>query len=184
MGYNTIMRNALLAAGALGLLLTGCSTNEAPADATTPEAAATPQAAATAAPEAKEEDHTGHAHAPGEHSAPSTPESGAPVAPFAGGADAQAPLTPTPELDMKIEKAGKAGDEKALAAALAERGTFRMNDDNAGAKVKYRAALDDYRKALEADPKNEDAIKNKKMIEDIYTSMGRPIPGAEDEKKK
>jgi hypothetical protein len=180
MGYNTIMRNALLAAGALGLLLSGCSTNEAPADPATPETAATPQAAATAASEDKAEDHTGHDHA----TAPSTPESGAPVAPFAGGGAPTAPLTPTPELDVKIEKAGKAGDEKALAAALAERGTFRMNDDNAGAKVKYRAALDDYRKALEADPKNEDAAKNKKMIEDIYTSMGRPIPGAEEEKKK
>lgn len=173
-GYNAIMRNALLAAGALGLLLTGCSTNEAPADPATPEA---PQAAATAAPEAKAEDHTGHDHA----AAPQAPT--APVAPFAGGGAPTAPLTPTPELDMKVERAAKSGDSKALAAALAERGTFRMNDDNAGAKVKYRAALDDYRKALEADPKNEAASKNKSMIEDIYKSMGRPIPGAEEKKK-
>ena len=161
MGYNEAMRNALLAAGALGLLLTGCSTNEAPADSATP---AVPISNDKSTP-------------------PPAPDS-VPVAPFAGGGDAAAPLTPTPDLDKKVADAEKGSDKKALAAALAVRGTFRMNDDKAGAKVKYRAALDDYRKALAADPKNEEASKSKKMIEDIYTSMGRPIPGAEEEKKK
>ena len=165
MGYNEAMRNALLAAGALGLLAaSGCSTNEAPA-----EGSATPVAPA--------------APAISNNPAVPPPAPGAPAAPFAGG-DAQAPLTPTPDLDKKVADAEKSGDKKALAAALATRGTFRMTDDKAGARVKYRKALDDYRAALAADPKNADALKNKKQIEDIYTMMGRPIPGAEEEKKK
>jgi tetratricopeptide (TPR) repeat protein len=43
-------------------------------------------------------------------------------------------------------------------------------------RVKYRQALKLYREALKQDPKNKEALANKKMIEDIYTSMGRPIP--------
>jgi hypothetical protein len=97
-----------------------------------------------------------------------------------GMATATAPLTKTPELDKKIADAEKSTDKAKIAAAYAERGTFRMNDAAAGAKVKYRAALDDYRKALAADPTNAEAAQNKQEIESIYTSMGRPIPGEED----
>ena len=39
-----------------------------------------------------------------------------------------------------------------------------------------RPALKYYREVLKADPKNEEALKNKKQIEDIYESMGMPIP--------
>jgi Spy/CpxP family protein refolding chaperone len=99
-----------------------------------------------------------------------------------GGGDPMAPLTPTPELDQKIADAEKGADKKAVAAAYAARGTFRMNDDNAGQRVKYREALADYRKALAADPANAEAKQNKEMIESIYRSMGRPIPGEEDAK--
>ncbi|MDX1933690.1 MAG: hypothetical protein SFU56_13920 [Capsulimonadales bacterium] len=101
---------------------------------------------------------------------------GAPGA-MPGMAMASAPLTKTPELDQKIADAEKGKDKKKIAAAYAERGTFRMNDDAAGARVKYRAALEDYRKAQAADPGNAEAAGNKKMIEDIYKSMGRPVPG-------
>lgn len=94
------------------------------------------------------------------------------------GGNPTAPLTPTPALDKKIADAEKAGDKKIIAVAYAQRGTARMTDEASGPRVKYRAALDDYRKALAADPKNAEATKNKKQIEDIYTSMGRPIPGA------
>ncbi len=45
-----------------------------------------------------------------------------------------------------------------------------------GAKVKYPRALRLYREALKLDPNNKEAKANKKMIEDIYRSMGRPIP--------
>ena len=101
-----------------------------------------------------------------------------------GPGGATAPLTPTPELDKAIAAAEKGKDKKATAVAYATRGTVRMNDDAAGAKVKYRAALEDYRKALSLDAANEEAAKNKEMIESIYKSMGRPIPGEEDSAAK
>ena len=101
----------------------------------------------------------------------------APAGPMAGATDPFAPLSKTPELDEKISKAEKGPDKKAIAAAYASRGTFRMKeDDKAGQRVKYRAALSDYRKALKADPENAEAKLGKGTIEEIYTGMGRPIP--------
>lgn len=97
-----------------------------------------------------------------------------------GASDPSAPLSKTPKLDENIAAALKKGDKKAIADAYAKRGTFRMYDDKAGTRIKYRAALDDYRKALKADPANPEATKNKKTIEDVYRSMGRPIPGEEN----
>jgi hypothetical protein len=43
-------------------------------------------------------------------------------------------------------------------------------------KKKYKPALQRYRRVLELDPANAEALKNKKQIEDIYESMGMPIP--------
>ncbi len=43
-------------------------------------------------------------------------------------------------------------------------------------KQKYPQALRLYREALKLDPKNPVATKELKLIEDIYKSMGRPIP--------
>ena len=51
-----------------------------------------------------------------------------------------------------------------------------MNDANAGARIKYRMALLDYRAALLADPTNAEAKQNKDLIEGIYKEMKRPIP--------
>lgn len=84
-------------------------------------------------------------------------------------------LPASPDLDKKIA-ALQNGDKKKLAQAYADRGTLRMNEPNALPRVKYRAALADYRLALLADPKNPEALANKKQIEDIYKMMGRPIP--------
>ncbi len=55
-------------------------------------------------------------------------------------------------------------------------GTMTMNSPDLGPKDKYPGALRLYREALALDPKNKEALANKKMIEDIYKSMGRPIP--------
>lgn len=95
---------------------------------------------------------------------------------MAGQTPPNAPLTKTPEMDQAIATADKGKDKKAIAAAYAARGTFRMNDAAAGARIKYKAALEDYRKALAADPTNAEAKSNKEIIEGIYKSMGRPIP--------
>lgn len=138
-------------------LLAGCS----------PEQPATPS---SSTPPAKPE-----AAAPSPEVAPS-PDAAA-AGPMAGATDPYAPLSKTPELDKKIADAEKSGDKKATAAAYAERGMFRMKDDDkAGQRVKYRGALSDFRKALKLDSSNTDAQFGKEQIEGIYTGMGRPIP--------
>lgn len=93
-----------------------------------------------------------------------------------GDAAPDAPLSPTPDMDAKIAQAEKSGSKKAISDAYTERGTAHMYDEKAGRKVKYRAALEDFRKALAADPKNQDAKAAKDTIESIYKSLGRPIP--------
>ena len=120
--------------------------------------------------------------APTIDTAPSGPMSGGggggPMSggPMGGMTPPMAPLTPTPGLDGKIAQAEKSGDKKAIGAAYAIRGRFRNDDSAAGARVKYRAALSDFRKSLAADPANADALQGKGKIEAIYTQMGRPIP--------
>ena len=107
---------------------------------------------------------------------PAKPVGGAPAP--SGTQDPYAPLSPTPELDRAIADGLKAGDKKTLAAAYAKRGTFRTREDSkAGQRVKYRAALSDFRKAVNLDPKNAEASGGKTEIETIYSGMGRPIPG-------
>ena len=109
-----------------------------------------------------------------------TATAAAPQAP-AGDGDAYAPLSPTPEMDKAIADAKASGDKKKLAAAYAIRGDYRTNEDaKAGQRVKYRAALSDYRNALKADKGNEQAAAGKTQIEQIYTMMGRPIPSVEE----
>ena len=41
---------------------------------------------------------------------------------------------------------------------------------------KYEAAFPVYERVLALDPNNREAKTNAKLIEDIYRSMGRPIP--------
>jgi len=114
-----------------------------------------------------------------EASAPAVTPAPAPAA--AGDSDAYAPLTATPELDKAIADAKASGDKKKLAGAYAARGDYRTNEDaKAGQRVKYRAALSDYRNAIKADKGNEQATAGKTQIEQIYTMMGRPIPSVEE----
>lgn len=61
--------------------------------------------------------------------------------------------------------------EKHMAAA-----NYLMFDANLSPKKKYPPALRRYRRVLELDPSNKEAAENKKEIEDIYKSMGMPIP--------
>ncbi|MBC7806303.1 MAG: hypothetical protein H7145_09140 [Akkermansiaceae bacterium] len=107
--------------------------------------------------------------------APPGPAAGGPMM-GGGGGDPMAPLTPTPELDKAIQAAEAKADKKSIAAAYASRGYSRMTDDNAGQRIKYRKALEDFRVALKNDPANAKAKQNMEVIEQIYTSMGRPIP--------
>ncbi len=98
--------------------------------------------------------------------------------------------------EMKTEKAKLAKLEKSYVAAKAAYvktpkdavkkrayitatvtfGTAVMNSGALAPRQKYPRALNLYREALKLDPKNKEALENKKMIEDIYRQMGRPIP--------
>ena len=51
-----------------------------------------------------------------------------------------------------------------------------MTADGLTPHEKYAGALHIYRQSLRVDPSDADARKWVKMIEDIYTSMHRPIP--------
>ena len=55
-------------------------------------------------------------------------------------------------------------------------GNYLMFEANLSPKKKYKPALKHYRRVLELDPNNVEAQRNKSQIEEIYTSMGRPIP--------
>lgn len=61
--------------------------------------------------------------------------------------------------------------EKHMAA-----GNYLMLEANIPPKEKYSPALKHYKRVLELDPENAEAIRNKKQIEEIYEMMGRPIP--------
>jgi hypothetical protein len=99
---------------------------------------------------------------------------GAPPAAQSSGAD-------TAALDAKIEqaeaKAKAAGaspaDKKAAAAAYLERANVFYA---AGQPSLYKFALRDFRRTLKYDPASEEARAKKQQIEDIYKSMGRPVP--------
>ncbi|MBY0502810.1 MAG: hypothetical protein K2X03_02805 [Bryobacteraceae bacterium] len=71
-------------------------------------------------------------------------------------------------------------DAVALKTALADsytaQGESIMFNEQLPPRQKYAPALRSFRKALEYDKTNAKAKANIKTIEDIYTSMGRPIP--------
>ena len=71
-------------------------------------------------------------------------------------------------------------DAVVLKAALAESnlalGDFNMFNEQMPPFRKYPAALRAYRQVLVYDKTNKKAAANIKTIEDIYKSMGRPVP--------
>ena len=81
-------------------------------------------------------------------------------------------------LEAKLAK--KPSDAKLkseTAEANFQVGYAMMINENLPPRVKYPGALKHYRRALSLNPKHAKAAENKKMIEDIYKSMGRPVPG-------
>jgi tetratricopeptide (TPR) repeat protein len=69
-----------------------------------------------------------------------------------------------------------AGLVGALANAHLKFGDSYMYNDQLPPRQKYPNALREYRIVLEYDKTNAAARKNVAMIENIYNSMGRPIP--------
>lgn len=118
---------------------------------------------------------------------------GNPAAPFAGGktvtlAEAVkmapqedktlAPLAKAADAaEAKLKKSPKdAAAKKAYVEAAYKFGYGAEYSSVLGAKVKYRAALAMYRKALAVDPKHEPSLKEKKQIDDIYKNMPGGVP--------
>ena len=87
-----------------------------------------------------------------------------------------------PEAVAALEGALKTSpkDTVAIKAALAEAnlalGDFNMFNEQMPPFRKYPAALRAYRQVLTYDKANQKAAANIKTIEDIYKSMGRPVP--------
>jgi hypothetical protein len=109
---------------------------------------------------------------PGDSASSETPPSPA------GGDSAAAPSDP--KVKAAEDKLKAKPDDPKLKAAAAEAnyqvGHAMMLDPELGPRVKYRGALKLFRRALELDPKHAKAAAEKKQIEDIYESMGRPVP--------
>ena len=80
-----------------------------------------------------------------------------------------------------LETAGKADPKSAaikatLADALLAKADSIMYDEALPPRSKYPDALRTYRKVLTVDKDNKKAQSNIETIENIYKSMGRPVP--------
>lgn len=80
------------------------------------------------------------------------------------------------DADAKYQKTKSDADKKEAIEKQMIAANFMMLEANLSPKKKYRTALKRYNRVLEIDPKNDEAMQNKKMIEDIYKQMGMPIP--------
>lgn len=78
--------------------------------------------------------------------------------------------------DSSMTVAPANSDPQQQAQQLAEQAEKIMLDPALAPKEKYPKALGMFRDALEIDPNNALAAKNITLIEDIYKSMGRPVP--------
>lgn len=80
------------------------------------------------------------------------------------------------DADSKYMKTKSEGDKKNCILKQMTAANYLMFEANLSPKKKYKPALQRYNRVLEIDPGNSEAKENKKQIEDIYTSMGMPIP--------
>lgn len=80
------------------------------------------------------------------------------------------------DADTKYEKTKSDADKKVCVEKQMEAANYFMFQADLPPKKKYRPALKRYRRVLQLDPGNKEAAANKKQIEDIYQSMGLPVP--------
>lgn len=80
------------------------------------------------------------------------------------------------DADAKYQKSKSEADKKTAIEKQLAAANFLTYQADLPPKQKYRPALKRYNRVLELDPNNQEAAANKKQIEDIYQSMGMPIP--------
>ena len=89
---------------------------------------------------------------------------------------AEAPAAPGSSLTAAPDAPAVSGQQQQQAQQLAEEAEKIMLDPALAPRDKYPKALGMFRDALEIDPNNALAAKSITLIEDIYKSMGRPVP--------
>ena len=80
------------------------------------------------------------------------------------------------EADEVYKKTKSEKDKEICVDMQLKAANYLMFDADLPPKDKYKPALQRYRRVLELDPGNQEAMANKKQIEEIYQSMGKPIP--------
>jgi len=80
------------------------------------------------------------------------------------------------DADAKYQKTKSDADKKICIEKQMAAANYLMFEANLTPKKKYRPALKRYKRVVELDPNNAEANENKAQIEDIYRSMGMPIP--------
>jgi len=80
------------------------------------------------------------------------------------------------DFEGTYKKSSSEENKKSLVEKHMAAGVYLMYQANLNPKKKYGPALKHFKRVLELDPNNQEAISNKMQIEDIYNSMGRPIP--------
>lgn len=93
-----------------------------------------------------------------------------------GDTKAQDMMKAADDAEAKYMKSKSDADKKDYITKQMGAANYLMFEANLSPKKKYKPALQRYNKVLEIDPKNAEAMENKKQIEDIYQSMGMPIP--------
>ena len=78
--------------------------------------------------------------------------------------------------DAQFVKTKSEADKKTCILKQMTAANYLMFEANLSPKKKYKPALKRYNRVLELEPGNSEAMENKKQIEDIYQSMGMPIP--------